>query len=99
MPQEKSYFAIRLPHGWWLFGLDLALEDDIDMCQYSYFARIAEERLGPGDQVVLVQHCPSWLVDWFWGRCQGSNLRQLVRGPLRGRARLQLAEATAWHHA
>lgn len=31
--QEKSYFALRLPHGWWLFGLDLALVDDIDMCQ------------------------------------------------------------------
>lgn len=25
--QEKSYFAVRLPHGWWLFGLDLALVD------------------------------------------------------------------------
>jgi hypothetical protein len=34
--QEKSYFAVRLPHGWWLFGLDLALVDDIDMCQYRW---------------------------------------------------------------
>ena len=160
--QEKSYFAVRLPHGWWLFGLDLALVDDIDMCQYrwvggwavrrqyrwaggryagsaggtgsaqvqqrwhvaclprnmarrdgthavqltclllpcppppplpgcSYFARIAEERLGPDDQVVLVQHCPDWLVDWFWGHTKAKNLRQLVRGPLAGRARVQLA--------
>ena len=31
--QEASYFALRLPQGWWLFGLDLALLDDIDMCQ------------------------------------------------------------------
>lgn len=31
--QENSYFALHLPHGWWLFGLDLALVDDIDMCQ------------------------------------------------------------------
>ncbi|KAI7840166.1 hypothetical protein COHA_005949 [Chlorella ohadii] len=91
MPQEKSYFALRLPHGWWLFGLDLALVDDIDMCQYSYFARIAEERMGPEDQVILVQHQPDWLVGWFWGHGTAKNLRQLVRGPLRGRARLQLA--------
>lgn len=35
-PQEKSYFALRLPHGWWVFGLDLALVDDIDMCQYRW---------------------------------------------------------------
>ena len=33
LPQEASYFALRLPQGWWLFGLDLALLDDIDMCQ------------------------------------------------------------------
>ena len=33
LPQEKSYFALKLPHGWWLFGLDLALVDDIDTCQ------------------------------------------------------------------
>jgi hypothetical protein len=32
--QEKSYFALRLPAGWWVFGLDLALVGDIDMCQY-----------------------------------------------------------------
>lgn len=33
LPQEKSYFALKLPHGWWMFGLDLALTHDIDMCQ------------------------------------------------------------------
>ena len=33
LPQEASYFALKLPQGWWLFGLDLALLDDIDMCQ------------------------------------------------------------------
>lgn len=33
LPQEASYYAIRLPHGWWLFGLDLALVEDIDMMQ------------------------------------------------------------------
>lgn len=34
--QEKSYFALRLPAGWWVFGLDLALVGDIDMCQYRW---------------------------------------------------------------
>lgn len=28
---------------------------DIDMDQFSYFARIAEERMGPDDQAILVQ--------------------------------------------
>ncbi|KAK9835056.1 hypothetical protein WJX81_007542 [Elliptochloris bilobata] len=88
---EKSYFALRLPHGWWLFGLDLALVDDIDMCQCQYFARIADERMGPADQAVLVTHQPRWLSDWLHEEAGCHNLRQLVRGHLRGRARVHLA--------
>lgn len=43
--QEKSYFSLALPHGWWVFGLDLALVGDIDMCQYRCDLR--SEILGP----------------------------------------------------
>lgn len=32
--QEASYWALALPRGWWLLGVDLALVEDIDMCQY-----------------------------------------------------------------
>ncbi|DBB07470.1 TPA: hypothetical protein ACH3X3_008941 [Trebouxia sp. C0006] len=91
LPQEKSYFALALPHGWWLLGLDLALVDDIDMCQCRYFARIADERMGADDQAILVTHQPRWLSDWFWDETACHNLRQLVRGHLRGRARVHLA--------
>ena len=56
-----------------------------------YFARIAEERMGPDDQVILVTHQPRWLMDWFWEEAATHNLRQLVRGHLRGRARVHLA--------
>lgn len=47
--------------------------------------------MGPGDQAIVAMHCPTWLVDWFWGTAKCKNLRQLIRGPLRGRARLALA--------
>ena len=56
-----------------------------------YFARIADERMGPGDQAILVTHQPRWLSDWFWDETACHNLRQLVRGHLRGRARVHLA--------
>ncbi|KXZ46777.1 hypothetical protein GPECTOR_40g511 [Gonium pectorale] len=88
---EKSYFALRLPAGWWLFGFDLALVQDIDMQQYRYFANVVEQRMEPDDQVILITHEPLWLLEWYWQRRHGSNLRQLVRGHLRGRARLHLA--------
>jgi hypothetical protein len=91
LPQEKSYFALHLPQGWWLFAIDLGLNEDIDMMQFAYFARIAEERMGPDDAAILVTHCPEWLTSWFWGHSGGKTLRKLVRGPLRGRARLHLA--------
>lgn len=41
LPQRKSYFALQLPHGWWLFGMDNALHEDIDVHQFQYFARFA----------------------------------------------------------
>lgn len=93
LPQEKSYFALKLPQGWWLLGIDLALEEDIDMCQYQYFTKIAEDKMGPHDTAIIVTHCPQWLVDWFWGKGENSGkiLRQLIRGPLRGRVKLRLA--------
>lgn len=56
-----------------------------------YFARLAEERLGPDDAVILVTHQPRWLAEWFWEETGAHNLRQLVRGSLRGRARVHLA--------
>lgn len=43
------------------------------------------------DQVILVTHQPRWLSDWFWDETACHNLRQLVRGHLRGRARVHLA--------
>ena len=40
MSQEESYWALRLPHGWCVFGLDNALSNDIDALQFQYFARV-----------------------------------------------------------
>lgn len=61
------------------------------MSQYRYFARIAQEKMGPTDSAIIVTHCPHWLIDWYWGKHSGKNLRQLVRGVLKGRARMHLA--------
>ena len=30
MPQQKSYFALELPHDWWVFGMDDGLDGEID---------------------------------------------------------------------
>ena len=52
--------------------------------------------MGPEDQCILVTHQPRWLADWFWDEMSCHNLRQLVRGHLRGRARVHLAGRLCW---
>lgn len=91
MPQEASYFALQLPHGWWFFGFDLALDEDIDLCQFRYFATIADSLMGPNDQAILLTHQPTWLLGWYWGKRLAPNLQQLIRRHLRGRARMHIA--------
>ena len=43
MPQKKSYFALQLPMGWWIFGLDLALHGDVDVYQFEFFSKLARK--------------------------------------------------------
>lgn len=57
LPQHKSYFALHLPHGWWLFGLDQALHGDIDIFQYKYFTDIIR------DQVRV--YISPWVIDIY----------------------------------
>ena len=42
-------------------------------------------------QALLVTHQPRWLSDWLHEEAGCHNLRTLVRGHLRGRARVHLA--------
>ena len=56
--QSRSYFAIQLPHRWWLLAIDIQLDTYIDDPQMAYFKRIA---LTQGDRVILVTGKPSWI--------------------------------------
>ena len=78
LPQERSYFSLRLPQGWWLLALDTALNGDIDAAQLRYFGRVASERMGPEDAAIVVTHAPGWLVEWHIGEKAGANVAALV---------------------
>jgi hypothetical protein len=60
-PQKRSYFAIQLPHRWWLWGLDIQFDTYIDSPQLDYFERVRDESLRAGDRVILVSGKPSWV--------------------------------------
>jgi hypothetical protein len=58
--QRRSYFALKLPNGWWLWGIDIQFGASVDEVQLQYFADVAAEHLQPGDRVIL---CMSKEVD------------------------------------
>ncbi|HEX5724855.1 MAG TPA: hypothetical protein VFX98_05285 [Longimicrobiaceae bacterium] len=58
--QHRSYWSVKLPHGWWLWGTDIQLDADIDAPQLEYFRRAAREA-SPGDRVILCTAEPCWV--------------------------------------
>jgi hypothetical protein len=58
--QARSYFALKLPRGWWLWGIDIQFDAYIDGPQIDYFKAIARQA-APGDQVILATAKPSWV--------------------------------------
>uniref|UniRef100_A0A7N0VJ42 Calcineurin-like phosphoesterase domain-containing protein n=2 Tax=Kalanchoe fedtschenkoi TaxID=63787 RepID=A0A7N0VJ42_KALFE len=91
MPQRKSYFALKLPKGWWIFGLDLALHGDIDVYQFKFFSELAVNKIGENDSVIIMTHEPGWLLDWYWDSTTGKNIGHLIRDYLKGRCKIRMA--------
>jgi hypothetical protein len=59
--QQRSYFAIKLPYDWWIWGVDVALGDGIDAGQVSYFQEIARDmKKESNPKIVIILHAPDW---------------------------------------
>jgi alpha-beta hydrolase superfamily lysophospholipase len=70
LTQRRSYFAVRLIRGWWLWGIDIALDTRIDAPQQKYFLDIVRnedpsvtpaEQFQKGDRIILCTAKPAWL--------------------------------------
>lgn len=59
-PQVRSYWALKLPHGWWLWGTDSQLEGFIDQAQVDFFRFVASKWMAPGSKLILCVGMPSW---------------------------------------
>lgn len=60
LAQRRSYFAIKLPHDWWLIGVDTQLGEDIDATQVAFFAGIAAE-MSDDSKIILCTAEPHWV--------------------------------------
>ncbi|WP_228692802.1 metallophosphoesterase [Lunatimonas sp.] len=63
--QTRSYFAIKLPHDYWLIAVDIQLHADIDYPQICYFRDIAQNHFTSQTKVILCTAEPSWVYRSF----------------------------------
>jgi hypothetical protein len=97
--QRRSYFALKLPHSWWLWGVDVQLESDIDQPQLDYFCEIAREHVKPGDRIILATAEPDWIYGNIYDPKLQKNLAFLEERVLRdAKATLRVALAGDLHH-
>jgi hypothetical protein len=59
--QHRSYFAARLPHRWWIWGIDIAFEGPMDQPQMQYFKDVALH-VADNESVILCSAKPAWLA-------------------------------------
>jgi hypothetical protein len=50
--QNRSYFALKLINGWWLFGTDMQLGSALDTPQIEYFTEVMK-KLALDDRIIL----------------------------------------------
>jgi hypothetical protein len=98
--QTRSYYALRLPHRWWIWAIDIQFDTYIDNRQLDYFAEVGEA-LKQGDKIILITAKPSW-VKVEEGRFDPPSWRNLAyfeRTMVRERgARLVLTLTGDLHH-
>lgn len=63
--QNRSYFALKLPHDNWLIAIDVQLNADIDYPQICYFRKIAKEQFTNQSKIILCTSEPSWVYKSF----------------------------------
>jgi hypothetical protein len=92
--QRRSYFAVKLAHGWWLWGTDIQLEGYIDQPQIDFFRHHAKNNMQPGEKVILCTAQPSWVSAALEGPEAFRSLAffedKTIRGEGRGEPRVVL---------
>lgn len=57
--QRRSYWALQLPHRWWMIGIDAEFDAYLDTPQLDYFTE-ALSTMQPDDPVILCVPRPCW---------------------------------------
>lgn len=89
--QHRSYFAIKLPYDWWIWGPDIQLEGALDDPQRDYFD-IVSDHTRPGDKIIICLAEPSWHHQNY------DNLHEISMLARKKGAKICAVLAGDWHH-
>jgi hypothetical protein len=103
-PQRQTYFAMKLPHGFWVLGFDWALTGDLDRQQLEAFKALLDPTRDDGiqtnDDLLLIYPEPYWTRELGDGAPDGYPRRyQRLESLLEARgARIRMRLAGDLHH-
>ncbi len=60
--QRRSYFALKLPYRWWLWGMDIQSGQYVDDPQLKFFRSVVDRHARPGDRLILATCTPTWVT-------------------------------------
>ncbi|MFN2499066.1 MAG: metallophosphoesterase [Pyrinomonadaceae bacterium] len=99
--QSRSYFALKLPGGWWVLAPDVQLDSDIDVPQVEYFQKVAKE-IQKGDRVIICTAEPHWVYATQYGKNDANfnenNLAFLEKKIIGNKAKVAAFIAGDQHH-
>lgn len=95
--QHRSYWAIKLPHNWWIWGADIQFSKYLDASQVNYFTTIAN-RMGPEDKLILCLAEPAWMIAEAQGQDEEENFFKITAIARARGVRICAVIAGDWHH-
>ncbi len=95
--QHRSYWAMKLPYNWWIWGTDIQFSKYLDVSQVSYFEMMANE-MRPGDNLIICMAEPSWMLSDFQGQDEEENFYKITTIARQAGVRIRAIVAGDWHH-
>ena len=95
--QHRSYWALRLPYNWWIWGADIQFSKYLDAAQVNYFEAMARQ-MAPGDNLVICLAEPSWMIADMHGLDEEENFFKITSIARARGARVVAVIAGDWHH-
>ena len=95
--QHRSYWALRLPYNWWIWGADIQFSKYLDTCAGQLF-RGDGRADGPRDNLIICLAEPSWMMADLQGQDEEENFFKITTIARAQGARVVAVIAGDWHN-